>query len=66
MRSCEKRLDIFSAQNSAIEIKMAATGFYDQSNASDIAVQGAEVESIDFQLKWLKRFACNIKKSLSK
>ena len=34
---------------------MAATGFYDQSNASDIAVQGAEVESIDFQLKWLKR-----------
>ena len=33
---------------------MAALGFYDQSNASDIAVQGAMVESIDFQLKWVE------------
>ena len=54
MRSCDKRLDTFSAQKSVIEIKMAAPGFYDQSNASDIAVQGAMVESIDFQLKWVE------------
>jgi hypothetical protein len=33
---------------------MAATDFYDQSNASDIAVQGAAVESIDGQLKWVE------------
>ena len=33
---------------------MAATGFYDQSNASDFAVQGAAVESIDGQLKWFE------------
>tara|TARA_B100000989_G_C19454238_1_gene433215 strand:- start:549 stop:767 length:219 start_codon:yes stop_codon:yes gene_type:complete len=54
VRSCEKRLDTFSAQKSAIEIKMAAPGFYDQSNASDITVQGAAVESIDFHLKWVE------------
>ena len=33
---------------------MAATGFYDQSNAGDIAVQCAAVESIDGQLKWVE------------
>ena len=33
---------------------MAAPGFYDQSNASDITVQGAAVESIDFHLKWVE------------
>ena len=33
---------------------MTATGFYDQSNASDIALQVAEVESIDFQVKWVE------------
>ena len=54
MRSCEKRLDTFSAQKSAIEIKMTAPGFYNQSNASDFAVQMAEVESIDFQLKYVE------------
>ena len=30
---------------------MAAPGFFDQSNASDIAVQGAAIESIEFQQK---------------
>ena len=34
----EKRLDTFSAQKSAIEIKMAAPGFHYRSNASDIAL----------------------------
>ena len=33
---------------------MVALGFYDQSNASDIAVQGAAVESIDSHLKWVE------------
>ena len=33
---------------------MTALGFYDQSNASDVDVQGATVESIDFQLKWVE------------
>ena len=56
MSSCEKRLDTFSAQKSAIEITMTAPGFYDQSNTSDIAVQVAEVESIDFQVKWVEEF----------
>ena len=33
---------------------MAASGFYDQSDSSDTAVQRAAVESIDFQLKWVQ------------
>ena len=33
IRSCEKQLDALSAQKRAIETKMAAPGFYDQSNA---------------------------------
>ena len=33
---------------------MDAPAFYDQFNASDIGVQGAVVESIDFQLKWVE------------
>ena len=54
MRSCEKRLDTLPEQKSAIEIKIAAPGYYDESNASDVDVQGATVESIDFQLKWVE------------
>ena len=54
MRICEKRLDTFSAQKSAIEITMTALGFYDQSNACDIALQVAEVESIDFRVNWVE------------
>ena len=54
MRICEKRLDTCSAQKSAIEIKIAASGYYDQSNASDVDVRIAAVGSIDFQLKWVE------------
>jgi hypothetical protein len=54
VRICEKRLDTRSAQKSAIEIKIAASGYYDQSNASDVDVRIAAVGSIDFQLKWVE------------
>ena len=36
---------------------MFAPGFYDQSNGSDIAVQGVAVESKDFQQKSVEK-AC--------
>ena len=50
IRSYEKQLDALSAQKRAIETKMAAPGFYDQSNADNIAAQSAALASIDVQL----------------
>jgi len=50
IRGCEKQLDALSAQKLAIETKMAAPGFYHQSNADNIAAQSAALASIDAQL----------------
>ena len=50
IRSYEKQLDALSAQKQAIEAKMAAPGFYDQSNADYIVKQSAALASIDMQL----------------
>ncbi|MDA0332455.1 MAG: ABC-F family ATP-binding cassette domain-containing protein [Proteobacteria bacterium] len=50
IRSFEKQLDALSAQKRAIETKMAAPGFYHQSNADNIAAQSAALASIDAQL----------------
>ena len=50
IRSYEKQLDALSAQKRAIETKMATPGFYDQSNADNIAAESAALASIDLQL----------------
>ena len=50
IRSCEKQLDALAAQKRAIETTMAAPGFYDQSNADNIATQSAALASINVQL----------------
>ncbi len=50
IRGFEKQLDALSAQKLAIETKMAAPGFYHQSNADNIAAQSAALASIDAQL----------------
>ena len=51
IRVCEKQLDAFSAKKRAVEIQMAASGFYDQSNANDTAVHSATLVNTDVQLK---------------
>ena len=50
IRSCETELDTLGAQKQAIETKMASPGFYDPSNAHNIAALGAELARIDAQL----------------
>ena len=50
IRSNEQQLDDLSAQKRAIETKMAAPEFYDQSNVGNIAAQIAALASIDLQL----------------
>ena len=50
IRSCEKQLDALAAQKRAIETTMASPGFYDQSNADNIAAQSAALASINVQL----------------
>ena len=50
IRSYEKQLDALSAQKIAIELKMAAPGFYDQSNSDNIAAESAALANIAVQL----------------
>ena len=50
IRSCETELETLGAQKQAIETKMSAPGFYDPSNAHNIAALGAELARIDAQL----------------
>ena len=50
IRSCETELETLGAQKQAIETKMFAPGFYDPSNAHNIAALGAELARIDAQL----------------
>ena len=50
IRSCETELETLGAQKQAIETKMSAPGFYDPSNAHNIAALGAELGRIDAQL----------------
>ena len=50
IRSCETELETLVAQKQAIETKMSASGFYDPSNAHNIAALGAELARIDAQL----------------
>ena len=50
IRSCETELETLGAQKQAIETKMSAPGFYDPSNAHNIAALGAKLASIDAQL----------------
>ena len=50
IRSCETELETLGAQKQAIETKMSAPGFYDPSNAHNIATLGAELARIDAQL----------------
>nr|ALS56261.1 putative glycosyl transferase family 1 protein [uncultured bacterium EIL4H10] len=50
IHSYEKQIDALYAQKRAIETKMATPGFYDQSNADNIAAQSAALVSLDVQL----------------
>ena len=50
IRSCETELETLGAQKQAIETKMSAPGFYDPTNAHNIAALGAELAHIDAQL----------------
>ena len=50
IRSCETELETLGAQKQAIETKMSAPGFYDPSNAFNIAALDAELARIDAQL----------------
>ena len=50
IQSCETELEILGAQKQAIETKMSEPGFYDPSNAHNIAALGAELAHIDAQL----------------
>ena len=50
IRSCEIELETLGAKKQSIETKMSAPGFYDPTNAHNIAALGAELAHIDAQL----------------